>query len=62
MHGLRSQEKVHQPSDWFLSRQGLVTLRRGRTKGPRTITVSLQDSIWARPKQGELAPQQGAPG
>jgi hypothetical protein len=39
-----------------------MTLRRGYPKGPRIITVSLQDSIWARPKQGELAPQQGAPG
>jgi hypothetical protein len=62
MHGLRSQEKVHKPSDWFLSRQGLVTLRNGRPKGPRTIMVSKQDSIWAQPKQGELVPQQGAPG
>jgi hypothetical protein len=62
LQGLRSQVKVHQTSDWFLSRQGLVTLRRGRPKGVRTITVSLQDSIWARLKQGELVPQQGAPG
>jgi hypothetical protein len=62
LHRLRSQVKVHQPSDWFLSWQGLVTLRRGHPRGPWTITVSLQDSIWARLKQGELAPQQGAPG
>jgi hypothetical protein len=24
-----------------------VTLRRGHPKGPETITVSLQDNIWA---------------
>jgi hypothetical protein len=57
LHGLRSQVKVHQPSDWFLSQQRLVTLRRGHPKGPETITVSLQDSMWARPKQQELAQQ-----
>jgi hypothetical protein len=51
LHGLKSQVKVNQPSDWFLPRQGLVTLRRGRTKDPRTITVRLQDSIWARPNE-----------
>jgi hypothetical protein len=56
MRELRCQEKVNQPSDWFLSRQRLVTFRRGHPKGPERTTVSLQDSIWARPKQQELAP------
>jgi hypothetical protein len=57
MRELRCQEKVNQPSDWFLSRQRLVTFRRGHPKGLERTTVSLQDSIWARPKQQELAPQ-----
>jgi hypothetical protein len=39
-----SQVKVHQPRDWFLSQQRLVTLRRGHPKGPEITTVSLQDS------------------
>jgi hypothetical protein len=45
MHGLKSQVKVHQPRDWFLSRQRLVPLRRVHPKGPETTTVSLQDII-----------------
>jgi hypothetical protein len=34
LHGLRSQEKVYQLSDWFLSWQGLVMVRRRYPKGP----------------------------
>jgi hypothetical protein len=41
----------------FLSRQGMVTLRRRRPKGTWTNTVSLQYRIWMWLNQQELAPQ-----